>query len=143
MARECGTPADSQNAQSSSAPKPFDPRANYQTPQRRPYDPHTPDERLCYLCGKPGHFAASCPKSDDVPSTKPPYTDSARSKPIPINPTSKPDRKQLISALAAELGVEYSLVIPEFQPPPRPLLKNVLVLVLQRVVAIDSIIPFI
>ena len=124
MARDCGTPADSQNAQATSAQRPFVPRANYSTAPRRSNDPQTPDNRLCYLCNKPGHFAASCPKNDDVPSARPSYTDSAHSKPVPINAAPKSDRKQLISALAAELGVEYSLVIPEFQPPPRPLFEE-------------------
>ncbi len=126
MDRDCGTPADSQNALATSAQRPFVPRANYHAASRKPHDPQTPDDRLCYLCNKPGHFAASCPKNDDVPSARPPYVDPTHSKPVPINSASKSDRKQLISALAAELGVEYSLVIPEFQPPPRSLFEEYL-----------------
>ena len=123
MARDCGTPADFQN---SSVQRPYQPGVANRDSQKYPNYNQQPDERLCYLCGKPGHFAGSCPNREDTLATRTPNTDplsvSARSKPIPIDSVQKPGRKQLISALAAELGVvEFSLVIPQFQPPPRPL----------------------
>ena len=126
MVRDCGTASDFQN---SSVQRTFEPRVINRDSQRRPNESQQPEERLCYLCGKPGHFAASCPKSEDNQATETsnvdPQSVSARTKPVPIDSARKPGRKQLISALAAELGVaEFSLVIQEFQPPPRPLLDE-------------------
>ena len=45
----------------------------------------------------------------------------ARRKPVPLKAMQMSDFKQLVSALVAELGVEYSMVIHDFQPPPRTL----------------------
>ena len=117
MVRDCPTPNDFQRR--SAARPQFD--------NQQPVDGiRAKQEQLCYLCGKPGHFAANCPKADASNDNKAAQLDSLRApaRDKAVLPTAIPrgDRKQLVSALAAELGVmELCLVIPEFRPPPRPM----------------------
>ncbi len=117
MIRDCPTPGDFQRP--TAARPQFDTQANFDGFRAK-------QEQLCYLCNKPGHFAANCPKAGATADDKAVQLDSlrtpARDKPVLQATIPRGDRKQLVTALAAELGViELGLVIPEFRHPPRPM----------------------
>ena len=67
MSRDCPTSPDVQRSQSE---RPFEPRQTYREFKAYSNDNSAQKEQLCYLCNKPRHFAANCPKAAESTDPK-------------------------------------------------------------------------